>query len=88
VPDPGLRLVALLDVVGYCRRPTGRAVVVCDPHAAGQVVDGPSSRIEVYFPPDRLAWQPAEIIPEDSGWMVRGPWPLDGVPAMFSPMTL
>ncbi|TPQ50872.1 GNAT family N-acetyltransferase [Prosthecomicrobium hirschii] len=78
----------LLDVVGPAIPPLAAILAELGTGLGGQRLGGRPSRIEVYFPPDRLAWQPAEIMPEDSGWMVRGPWPLDGVPAMFSPMTL
>ncbi|MBT9290465.1 GNAT family N-acetyltransferase [Prosthecodimorpha staleyi] len=81
----GLRL---LDIVGPAIPSLAAILAELGTALGGQGLDGPPSRIEVYFPPDRLAWRPAEIIPEDSGWMVRGPWPLDGVPAMLSPMTL
>lgn len=79
--DPS-RLV-LLDVVAPKIPPLARIAAA---------VDARIRFVEVQLTPDKLGWTPAEVVPEDTGYLVRGVWPLDGmpdsVPAMLTPMVI
>lgn len=78
---PG-RLV-LLDIVARKIPPLARIVAA---------VDARIRFVEVQLTPDKLGWTPAVVVAEDTGYLVRGVWPLDGmpdsVPAMLTPMVI
>jgi predicted N-acetyltransferase YhbS len=48
----------------------------------------PAGPVHVHVTPDRLAWAPAEVVPEDEGTMVRGDFPLHGRDFIFAPMEI
>ena len=76
------RLV-LLDVVAPQIPPLARIAAA---------VDARIRFVEVQLTPDKLGWTPAEVVAEDTGYLVRGVWPLDGmpdsVPAMLTSMVI
>lgn len=46
----------------------------------------PATRARVLLTPDKLGWQPAEIVPAVSGWMARGAYAPEGRPVMLTTM--
>lgn len=99
IESPEIALVHLPDldaVVAIEEAATPEELVLLDvvapmipPLAAiAAALGAPIERAEVHVTPDRLAWHPAETTPEETGAMLRGPWPLAGHPIALSPMRI
>ncbi|TBW36609.1 GNAT family N-acetyltransferase [Siculibacillus lacustris] len=56
--------------------------------AIAAALGGRANRARVLVTPDRLGWEPAEIVAEDAGLMVRGAFPPEGRPFMLSAMRI
>ncbi|WP_040677325.1 hypothetical protein [Nitratireductor pacificus] len=94
--DPSIALMHLpgLDALVAVRCERERVLTLLDvvapaiPSAAGiaAALGGGFDTLRAFITPDRLAWRPAEAIPEDTGCMARGPYLPEGQDFMLTPM--
>lgn len=79
VEEPSPTLLILHDVIA----PTIPTLA-----AIAAALGAPTQQAEVHVTPDRLDWTPATMEREDTGAMLRGPWPLEGHAIALSTMRI